>query len=100
MRRTELPNDEAAILGRLIIPDEPRLSPVTARAILSLEFDSADKDRMRELAAKARAGTLTPRERAEVDAYSRVGSLLGILHSRARRAIKGRRAANGKANIH
>ncbi len=100
MQRTELPCYEAAILGRLVVPDEPRLSPAAAEGILALGFDQDDKERMHELAAKARAGTLTAREKAEVEAYSRVGSLLGILHSRARRALKGRRGPNGKAKTH
>jgi hypothetical protein len=97
MQRTELPNYEAAILGRLIAPDEPSLTPAAAEGILALGFDQSDKDRMHELAAKARAGTLTSQEQAEIEAYSRVGSLLGILQSKARRALKARRGAAGKA---
>jgi hypothetical protein len=97
MQRTELPTHEAAILGRLVIPNEPSLSPAAAEGLLALAFDPADKDRMHELAAKARAGALTPQEEAEVVAYSRVGSLLGILHSQARRTLKARRGTNGKA---
>ncbi len=96
MRRTALPSHEVAILARLVGPDQPALSPAAARGILTLTFGPADRDRMHALAAKARAGSLTPDERAEVEAYSRVGSLLGILKSRARRALK-RRANNGKA---
>jgi hypothetical protein len=88
MQRTELPCYEAAILGRLVVPDEPSLSPAAAEGILALGFDRGDKDRMHLLAAKARAGTLTLEEQAEVEAYSRIGSLLGILHSKARRALK------------
>jgi hypothetical protein len=100
MQRTELPYYEAAILGRLVVPDEPKLSPAAAQGLLALGFDPADKDRMHALAAKARAGTLTRAEQAEVEAYSRVGSLIGILHSKARRALRGRRGANGKARPH
>jgi hypothetical protein len=96
MQRTELPYYEAAILGRLVRPDEPALSPAAAEGILALRFDQADKDRMHELAAKARAGSLTLKEQAEVEAYSRIGSLLGILQSKARRVLK-RRGTNGKA---
>lgn len=96
MQRTELPYYEAAILGRLVAPDEPGLSPAAARSILALDFSLGDKERMQELAAKARADTLTRKEQAEIEAYSRVGSLIGILHSRARRALKGRRSTNGK----
>jgi hypothetical protein len=45
------------------------------------------------LATKARAGSLTSAEQAEVEAHSRVRSLLGILKSKARRALK-RRTSN------
>jgi hypothetical protein len=97
MPQTELPNNEAAILSRLVGPDEPTLSPVVAQAFLSLGFSPTDKDRMHALAAKARAGTLTAEEQAEVEAYSRVSSLLGILKSKARRALKRHRGTNGEA---
>jgi hypothetical protein len=97
MHQTELPYHEAAILTRIAGPDNPRLSAATARGILTLGFSPADNDRMHTLAAKAREGTLTSDEQAEVEAYSRVGSLLGILKSKARRALK-RRALNGNAN--
>ncbi len=100
MRQTEAPCYEAAILGRLVLPGKSPLSPAAAEAILALEFDQADKDRMHALAAKARAGTLSPDEQTEVEAYSRVGSLLGILQSKARRVLKRRPGANGKSNSH
>jgi hypothetical protein len=96
MRIAERPSKEAAILARLVGPDEPALSPAAAEAMLTLRFSPADRDRMNDLAAKARAGTLTDDEQAEVEAYSRVSSLLGILNSKARRALK-RRSTNGKA---
>ena len=99
MHQSELPYHEAAILTRIARPDKPGLSAATARGILTLSFSPADKDRMQTLAAKAREGTLTSDEQAEVEAYSRVGSLLGILKSQARRALN-RRARNGKANAH
>ena len=54
---------------------------------------------MRSLAARARDGALTSDEQAEVEAYSRIGSLLGILKSKARRALK-RRTSSGKAKTH
>jgi hypothetical protein len=96
MHQTELPNREAAILTRIAGPDEPVLSPAAAEGLLALRFSQADSDRMNELAAKARAGALSDDEQAEVEAYSRINSLLGILHSKARRALK-RRGSNGKA---
>lgn len=99
MHRTELPYHEAAILTRLAGVDEPALSSAAAKGILTLGFNPADKERMHTLAAKARAGSLTTDEQAEVEAYSRVGSLLGILKSKARRALK-RRTSNGKARTY
>ena len=100
MLQTELPGHEAAILARLMLPPQkPTLSPAAAKGILTLEFSQADKDRMHLLAAKARAGELTSDEEREVEAYSRVSSLLGILKSKARRALK-HRQTNGKIKTH
>jgi hypothetical protein len=99
MRKIELPSHEAAILSRIAGPDKPALSAAAARGILTLGFSPADQDRMHALAAKAREGTLTSDEQAEVEAYSRVGSLLGILKSKARRAIK-LRTSNDNAKTH
>jgi hypothetical protein len=99
MHQTELPYHEAAILTRLTGPEKPGLSAAAAKAILTLSFSPADKDRMHALAAKARAGTLTSDEQAEVEAYSRISSLLGILKSKARRALKCG-PSNGKAKTH
>ena len=99
MHQTELPYHEAAILTRIAGPDEPAFSAAATKGILTLGFSPADKDRMHTLAAKAREGTLTSDEQAEVEAYSRIGSLLGILKSKARRALK-RRTSNGKTKTH
>jgi hypothetical protein len=49
---------------------------------------------MRQLSAKARAGSLSQREEKEIDAYERLGCLLDILHSKARQSLnKGRTAS-------
>src|SRR5438034_345039 len=55
---------EVAILGRAFEPDKPSLSRAAARSILALAFSEADRVRMRDLAEKAREGTLTAAERA------------------------------------
>ncbi len=88
---------EAAILSRILEPDQPTFSVQAARDILALDFSPADKERMRQLSAKARAGTLTPDEQGAIDNYERVGHLLNILQSKARLSLKRRRVANGKA---
>ena len=88
--------NEAAILTRLVGPDQMILSPEAAEAILAIGFSQTDKDRMQELAAKARAGILTPEEQDEVEAYGRVGSLISILKSTARQSLKVGLGPNGK----
>ena len=82
-------NSEVSILNRILRPKSPTFSPEAARDILALDFDQADKDRMRQLSAKARAGTLTAEEDAEAGKYELVGHLLNIMQSKARRSLKG-----------
>jgi hypothetical protein len=96
MQRFHANTSEVAILSRVLEPDKPTLSPAAARDLLALDFSPADKDRMRELSAKAREGTLTPAEQAEIDSYERVGHVLNILQSKARRSLKGRNGTDGK----
>jgi hypothetical protein len=100
MRLSELPSEEAAIIARLTATNRSSFSPEAARGILAIRFGLADKHRMDTLAAKARGGTLTPEERAEAEAYSRVGSLLGILKSKARQALKSRNGSTRMAKPH
>jgi hypothetical protein len=91
---TALPPDEVTILGRLIRPERNNLPPTAARAILKIDFDPSDRERMRELSEKARAGTLTRDEQAEINSYELVGHLLDLLHSKARQSLKRHAARN------
>ena len=79
---------DVAILSRLIRPEREDLPPAAAEAILRIDFEPSDRERMRELAQKARAGTLTPAEQSEINDYERVGHLLDLMHSKARRSLK------------
>ena len=81
------PKTEAEVWLRILHPDE-ELSPRVARAILGLSFPKNDISRMHELSAKARAGTLTPEEDAEIVNFERVGSILSTLKSKARQVLK------------
>jgi hypothetical protein len=96
MQQPETPCHDAAIVHRLAGPKETELSAAAARGILKLQFGRLDKRLMRSLAEKARVGALTDDEQAQIEAYSRVSSLLGILKSKARRALK-RHGKNGMA---
>lgn len=80
--------NEAEILSRVIAPGEPNLPPDTARIILSLDFGKEDRDRMNQLAQKAREGTLTAEEQVEIDCYERVGHFLSLLRSKARLSLQ------------
>src|SRR5262249_22498018 len=82
-------NSEVSILNRMLRPETPTFSPEAARDILALDFDQADKDRMRQLSAKARAGTLTSEEDAEAGKYELLAHLLNVLQSKARRSLIG-----------
>jgi hypothetical protein len=81
---------EAAILSRVIEPDQRQLPAGLARRILRWEFPDADRRRMHELLEKAKAKKLTRRERAEAENCERVGHFLAILQSKARTSLRGR----------
>lgn len=85
--QTITPNTEAAILGRLLQAKHSQSRDV-AEYLLSIDFDRDDLDRMNLLSERARQGSLTPEETAELDSYLHVGTLLSILQSRARRLLK------------
>jgi hypothetical protein len=88
MQSSQATATESAIWGRLLGPASTTLRPEAARAILEIDFPQSDKDRMRELAGKARDGTLTAEEQEEIDSYGRIGSFISILKSKARVALR------------
>ena len=78
----------AEILTRTIKPAEGNLPIEAARAMLSFRLSPADWERVNDLAAKARAGTLTVEERAALDEYERITCLLELMQSKARLSLK------------
>ncbi len=82
------PNTEAAILARIIQADDRQLTPEAAQYLLSMRLPSSDEDRVNELSAKARAGSLTDAETQELDSYLHIGSLLAVMQSKARLLLK------------
>ena len=77
---------KSSILARVMA--NGTLSPSVAHELLKWGFTQSDQDRMKELAAKARSGSLNAEERVEVDEYEWVSSFLGILKSKARRSLQ------------
>ncbi len=91
MSANTLDSGHASAIWRRVIQLRGELSPAAARGLLQLEFSEHDHDRMAQLSAKAQTGTLTVVEQSELDSFERLGCLLDIVHSEARRAVKKRR---------
>jgi hypothetical protein len=85
---TDHPNQsEVAILARILGKQNGKLPATMARYVLSLGFNDQDKARMHDLAVRNQQDALAPGEKEEMLAYSKAGSLLGILKSKARRTL-------------
>ena len=76
-----------AILGRALEPDNLDLTPEAARNLLTLKFPKRDLRRMNTLAARARRGTLTARERAEAEQYNLISHMFAYLQANARQVL-------------
>jgi hypothetical protein len=92
--RHQLETSEAAIFARLWDDGENRFSRTVARHVLKLQFAERDRARMHELAAKNQDGGLSSEEQAELDNFVRVGDLVAILQSKARKWLK--KPSNGR----
>ena len=78
---------EVAILARILGNQNGKLPVSMARYVLRLGFSDQDKARMHDLAVRKQRDALAPGEKEEMLAYSKAGSLLGILKSKARRTL-------------
>lgn len=77
-----------AILKRVLDPHRERLTPDAARFFLDLDFSTADRRRVEQLSRSAKKGQLSDREQSELDSFLLVADLVGILQSKARKALK------------
>lgn len=82
--QTTMPNKEPDILSRLEVP----MTHEAAESILNIRFSAQDVTRMHELLDEGNKGTITTEEREEADSYERVGHLIAMLQSVARRTLK------------
>ena len=69
---------------QLIDPIGQCLTPDVARSLLEMRAPLAAQARIEALADKCSAGTLSPEEESEYDAYIWAGSLIAILQAKAR----------------
>jgi hypothetical protein len=88
MQSSTIENAESIILSRVISADAQTLPESVARELLKWGFSETDRQRMSELALKARQGTLDSEDSAEIEAYERVSSFLGLVKSKARRSLQ------------
>jgi hypothetical protein len=90
LSRTSVADDstsEIAILGR-ILSNGKEFPPDLASHLLEQGFSDEDKQRINDLAKANQRGALSPSEQAELKGFADAGCLLGILHAKARRALK------------
>jgi hypothetical protein len=90
---TALAESTADIWSRTIKPGEGNLTTETAHFFLGIHLSEPDGERLKELSAKARAGSLDPTERRELDHYLDFGWFLDFMKSKARGSLK---TANGE----
>jgi hypothetical protein len=83
----EAANGEIAILGR-VLGNGKDFTPALARHLLKLGFSDDDIARINDLAARNQQNALSGGEQAQLRDYANAGCLLGILHAKARRALK------------
>ena len=83
---------EIAVVARLIKADSGDLAPELARYLLTLGFGEEDQTHMSDLAARNQEGALSPEERDELQGYVKAGHLLALLHSKARKSLRPKRA--------
>lgn len=77
----------AGVWERTIQPGERSLTPDAARYFLTLEFTGADRARMNDLAARARASSLSETEEAELGNFMQLGWFLDLMKSKARLSL-------------
>ena len=88
--RTSITDDatsEISILGR-VLSNGKDFTPALARHLLEQGFGAEDNKRINDLADRNQRGALSPSEQAELKRFANAGCLLGILHAKARRALK------------
>jgi hypothetical protein len=82
---------ETAILTRAIQLNNDNLSATAARALLRIQLDPHDRQRLHELLTKNQEETLSGDERSEVDCYLHVGMIVDLVQAKAHAALRARK---------
>ena len=78
---------EVSILARILDNEGGQFPQELARYILNLGFSDRDKARMHDLVVRNQSDALSEAEKEELSGFGKAGDLLGILKSKARRAL-------------
>jgi hypothetical protein len=81
------------VLERALATGTGGMSDALAQYVLSMDFPPEDHARVEELNEKARLGTLSKSEAADLDDYIAANDLLTILKAKARTSLKQRTPA-------
>jgi hypothetical protein len=79
---------DAAVLAKLIRPNDDNLPVEEAKALLNIRFDNRELARIHELVTKNQDDALTPDEKADLESYLRVSAFVDLMHAKARRSLK------------
>jgi len=88
-----MPTTEVTIWEMILRPHFGAMTPKTAKTILDLSIPDSERERMKVLLAKAKAGTLTRDETLDLDEYERAGNMLSVLKAKARRILKSKKSS-------
>jgi len=76
------------ILKHIISPVNGGMTPDAARAVLDFRFDATATKLIRQLLQKNNRGTISAEERLTLERFLRVGSVIDLLHAKARLSLK------------
>ena len=91
------PEPFPSILTRVLANGRGKMSQTFARQVLKFGFSPADQDRMADLMERNQARGLPASDKAELEEFARVGTMLSILQSQARITLKRFAKAKAKA---
>lgn len=81
-------NTQGTILDRAFSSIQAGMSVEAAKYFLSITLSDLDRQRANDLAARARAGSLTSEEQSEIDEYRRAGRTIEMLRIRAKSVVE------------
>jgi hypothetical protein len=88
-----MPDAAQIFLDRILEPVGRCFTAEGAKRLLELRADPTVQERVDELADKSTAGTLSPEERTEYEAYIAAGTFIAVLQSKARTMLASQTAA-------